>query len=437
MKLRIDRSAAVLTAAIVLAYASVADAQDTRGTTAQRSQTASAQTGKAGAMQAPGAVRASELIGMDVRDAKGERIGDVNDLIVDLTSGRVMYAVVGIGGFLGIGEKVSALPIQQVKLMQGESATSRAGAAGGTASGAASRAADGIGRAVDNDGVKGDRGPIGSDHTRAEAQQQGRAGVLDNDGVRGDKGGVGSDRSAATERSTDRAGLGQARGATDANARLPGRSGANAMHLVVEGDANRLKRSPNFDKGNWPNLNDAKWRGNAEGQPRGGHLVRASQLMDIDLRDRQNGNVGEVEDLVVDMRTGNVVVAVVDFDQAWTPDDKLVAVPMKAIQAGQGNNRDQLVFAGDKSMLQRAPSFEKNKWPDLNSGTWRSEAERFSTSWRPAAATAATTPGSGMTNAPADRTRGSTAARETGPSGSPTGAGAPSGAGTGAGTGTR
>ena len=53
---------------------------------------------------AAGDWRASKLIGQTIRNAANETIGDINDLIVD-GSGKISSVIVGVGGFLGIGEK--------------------------------------------------------------------------------------------------------------------------------------------------------------------------------------------------------------------------------------------------------------------------------------------------------------------------------------------
>jgi sporulation protein YlmC with PRC-barrel domain len=52
---------------------------------------------------------ASKLIGTTVVSANNESIGDVNDVVLD-GDGRAMAVVVGVGGFLGIGEKDVAVP---------------------------------------------------------------------------------------------------------------------------------------------------------------------------------------------------------------------------------------------------------------------------------------------------------------------------------------
>lgn len=57
---------------------------------------------------------ASDLIGTRVVSANNESIGDVNDVIVD-RNGQVMAAVVGVGGFLGIGEKNVAVPFNALE----------------------------------------------------------------------------------------------------------------------------------------------------------------------------------------------------------------------------------------------------------------------------------------------------------------------------------
>jgi sporulation protein YlmC with PRC-barrel domain len=55
-------------------------------------------------------VKASAMIGTDVVNAKGDNLGDVKEVVIDPRTGRVAYAVVSFGGFLGMGEKLFAVP---------------------------------------------------------------------------------------------------------------------------------------------------------------------------------------------------------------------------------------------------------------------------------------------------------------------------------------
>jgi hypothetical protein len=48
--------------------------------------------------------RASELIGMTVYNTADEELGQIEDLVMDVDGGRVRYAALSFGGFLGIGD---------------------------------------------------------------------------------------------------------------------------------------------------------------------------------------------------------------------------------------------------------------------------------------------------------------------------------------------
>ncbi len=86
----------------------------------------------------PEQIMASELIGTRVVSANNESIGDINDVIVD-RNGQVMAAVVGVGGFLGIGEKDVAVPFNSLEFANSQQAQAmdsrNAGNAGGNAAG--------------------------------------------------------------------------------------------------------------------------------------------------------------------------------------------------------------------------------------------------------------------------------------------------------------
>jgi sporulation protein YlmC with PRC-barrel domain len=77
----------------------------------------------------PGQWRATRLTGLTVYDPRNERIGDVNELIIG-RDGRVAAIVVGIGGFLGIGEHNAAIPFEQVQWVEEARDRAVAGTAG-------------------------------------------------------------------------------------------------------------------------------------------------------------------------------------------------------------------------------------------------------------------------------------------------------------------
>lgn len=56
------------------------------------------------------AITASRVMGTNVYNTAGESIGSIEDVMLDKTSNSIMFAVIGFGGFLGIGEKYHAVP---------------------------------------------------------------------------------------------------------------------------------------------------------------------------------------------------------------------------------------------------------------------------------------------------------------------------------------
>ncbi|MDP2679349.1 MAG: PRC-barrel domain-containing protein [Rhodoferax sp.] len=58
----------------------------------------------------PAFMSASTLIGNDVYNLQDEDLGDVKELMLDMRTGKVTYAVLSFGGFLGMGEKLFAVP---------------------------------------------------------------------------------------------------------------------------------------------------------------------------------------------------------------------------------------------------------------------------------------------------------------------------------------
>ena len=67
--------------------------------------------------------RASKIIGSDVRNAKGDKVGTVKDLVLDdPASGRISRVVVSVGGVGGMGDKLFALPYSDLQRAPGKDA---------------------------------------------------------------------------------------------------------------------------------------------------------------------------------------------------------------------------------------------------------------------------------------------------------------------------
>jgi len=74
-------------------------------------------------VQAVKAFRSSTLTGMEVRNLHDEKLGKIEDMVIDVEHGRVAYAALGVGGFLGLGEKLFAIPWNEFTIKHTEKET--------------------------------------------------------------------------------------------------------------------------------------------------------------------------------------------------------------------------------------------------------------------------------------------------------------------------
>lgn len=101
-------AAALLASSLLSAPALAQSAQQPAGSNATTAQKIK--------MQQLGTWRTSKLIGLNVYNSNNEKIGDINELINE-ASGKLDIVVIGVGGFLGIGESNVGLPWNQVKFV--------------------------------------------------------------------------------------------------------------------------------------------------------------------------------------------------------------------------------------------------------------------------------------------------------------------------------
>jgi len=115
--------------------ATVAFAQNPTATTDKAPAAAASTT----TTTASGQWRTSKMDGIKVYNDANENIGSINDLLMD-KSGNIKIAVIGVGGFLGLGEHLVAVPYEKLKFVN--EAVAYTGAAGNTATGTGNTAAN-------------------------------------------------------------------------------------------------------------------------------------------------------------------------------------------------------------------------------------------------------------------------------------------------------
>ena len=68
------------------------------------------------------AIRASKVIGTTVKDSAGERLGKVEDVVLDKQSNSILFGVMSFGGVLGMGEKYHPVPWAALDYDEGSNA---------------------------------------------------------------------------------------------------------------------------------------------------------------------------------------------------------------------------------------------------------------------------------------------------------------------------
>ncbi len=113
--------------------ASVAFAAEAPATNAATTNSPAAANTTAASYQ--GDWRASKIVGLNVYNNNNEKVGDINDVLMD-KSGSIKAVVIGVGGFLGMGEHLVAVPFDKIKFVNepvaSTSASNTSSAPGGT-----------------------------------------------------------------------------------------------------------------------------------------------------------------------------------------------------------------------------------------------------------------------------------------------------------------
>ena len=123
-----------LAASALLATVAFAQTQ-TPTTTTDRANTAAASDSSF-----QGTWRASKVVGLSVYNDNNESLGSINDLLTD-KGGNIKAVVIGVGGFLGVGEHLVAIPYDKIKFVNEPVAYSGVAGGAGGAGGAGSRPA--------------------------------------------------------------------------------------------------------------------------------------------------------------------------------------------------------------------------------------------------------------------------------------------------------
>jgi sporulation protein YlmC with PRC-barrel domain len=264
-----------------------------------------------------GAAKASDIIGMKVVNYQDEKLGKVEDLAVDVESGRIVEVILSSGGFIGMDKTLTAVPPGALHCDDGHKVLQ-----------------------LDASVEKFNGAPKFDNARWDEGMQSNRlTGVYDYYGERpyfvADMGG-------------------------DQSANLHGAS-ASALPRNMDGTIN-TDGARTVDK-----VNNAEAAGNAEGAnntcPRLGYIERASKLMGTSVRNLQDEKLGKVENFMVDVSSGRIIAVIISSGGFMGMDGELSAVPPAALRFNA--EHDLLQLDASKELLSNAPHFKADQWPDF------------------------------------------------------------------------
>ena len=104
-------------------------------------------------------------------------------------------------------------------------------------------------------------------------------------------------------------------------------------------------------------------------------LLGAGTLIGEDVYNHKDEDLGDIEEIMLDMNSAKVAYAVLSFGGLLGIGEKLFAVPWSALKLDTENKR--FILSVDKEHLEVAPGFDKDNWPDMADLNWQNTIHSF------------------------------------------------------------
>jgi hyperosmotically inducible protein len=264
-----------------------------------------------------GAAKASDVIGMEVQNYQNEKLGKVNDLAVDVESGRIVQMILSTGGFLSMGNTLTAVPPGALhhdvtyKVLHLDVSKEKLKAA-----------------------------PRFDTSKWDEGTQSNR--VTEVYGYYGEQPYFVANRDGYSARNMD------------------GTFTRTLPRNVEETNNTISTRNPD---GTWTRKYYSNEHGAKSSWSSLGYVQKASKLMGMPVKNLQDQKLGKVENFIVDLAAGRIVAVIISSGGFLGMGDELSAVPPTALRFN--TERDTLQLDASKETLASSPHFKANEWPDL------------------------------------------------------------------------
>jgi sporulation protein YlmC with PRC-barrel domain len=258
------------------------------------------------------AAKTSDVIGMTVKNDQEEMVGKVEDLALDIESGRIVQVIVSVGGLLGVGERTVAVPPGSLRLD------------------------------VANNALHLD---VTNERLKRAPEFQTTKWVEFSDAVH-------------------LASVYSYYGQEPALNFIDKANYTDVDNATATRDANSV--------GNKDRLaTDHQW---AIPISRLGQIQKASKLVGLNVKNLQEEKLGKVDNLLVDVHSGRIVAVVVSSGGFLGMGDELSAVPPAALHFNL--EHDALQLDTTKDTFAAAPHFKSSQWPDFNQTTYSDSVYR-------------------------------------------------------------
>ena len=292
--------------------------------------------------------RLSNQLNFDVWNQNGEQVGEVNDMILDLDNSRVAYVIVGTGGFLEIGEKDVLVPWNLLEVQVAGSG----GPAGDQNAFVLQMDQELFENAPDidvNTTLPG-RGEPAADWD-ADIRNYWETGNLPATAAP-DATATASPESTAVPEATEAPGVVDLQGIALASEILGSNVTLSSDQVEGQGQEQATATAGTADQAT------------ATADPTTVTATAGPDVADFN---------GVIEDMIVNIDAGDILYVVVNaaFDegQRWIP------MPLRVFQWDAAN--EMFVINTDSAMIQEAPFFQENSWPDTTIDSWDDEFEAF------------------------------------------------------------
>jgi sporulation protein YlmC with PRC-barrel domain len=107
----------------------------------------------------------------------------------------------------------------------------------------------------------------------------------------------------------------------------------------------------------------------------GPRLMGADTLIGNDVYNRQDEDLGDIKEIMLDVPGGHISYAVLSYGGMLGIGEKLFAVPWEALTLDTDNKRFTLDVSKDR--LEAAPGFDKDNWPNMSDQSWAKDIHSY------------------------------------------------------------